>query len=85
MKKPSKKEILLKSATYRCFVIMYELFLASLFGLVGLSVVDFVVANNLLKFLGYLIFEVWWFGWIRTRFNVLGKLLKKMFKINDGC
>jgi len=73
--RPPKRELLVKSMLYRAFVIAYELCLALLLGYVGLTVSEFVVANNLIKLAGYVVFEFWWFRYLRTRFRLLERII----------
>ena len=82
--KPQKKEIIIKAFLYRFFVILYELTLATILGLIGFTVTGFIIANNLFKILGYVIFELWWFRYLKTRFKLLEKLiLKRLRKSNN--
>lgn len=76
--KPKKKELALKAAIYRAFVVAYEAALAFALGLLGFTVTGFVVANNLIKLAGYLLFELWWAGYLRTKLRLLDRLLKKL-------
>jgi len=73
--RPPKRELLVKSILYRVFVIAYELCLAFLLGYLGFTVSGFVVANNLIKLAGYVVFELWWFRYLRTRFRLLERLI----------
>jgi len=82
--KLSKKEIVVKAFLYRFFVILYELTLAIMLGLLGFTLAGFVVANNLIKILGYIIFELWWFRYLKTRFMLLEKvILKRLRKLGN--
>jgi len=82
--KPQKKEIIIKAFLYRFFVILYELTLATILGLIGFTVTGFIIANNLFKILGYVIFELWWFRYLKTRFKLLEKLILKRLRKSDN-
>jgi len=73
--RPSKKELLVKSAVYRMFAIAYESALAAVFALIGINVFEFIALNNIIKLVGYFIVELWWFRHIRTRLLLLEKLI----------
>ncbi|MCD6137148.1 MAG: hypothetical protein J7J91_00975 [Deltaproteobacteria bacterium] len=76
----TKKEILVKAIFYRAFVILYELSLGLLLGYLGFTIAGFVIANNLIKLLGYVVFELWWFRYLKTRFKLLEKLILKKLR-----
>lgn len=76
----TKKEILIKAIFYRAFVILYELLLGLLLGYLGFTIAGFVIANNLIKLLGYVVFELWWFRYLKTRFKLLEKLILKKLR-----
>ena len=76
----TKKEILIKAIFYRAFVILYELSLGLLLGYLGFTIASFVIANNLIKLLGYVVFELWWFRYLKTRFKLLEKLILKKLR-----
>ena len=76
----TKKEILIKAIFYRAFVILYELSLGFLLGYLGFTIAGFVIANNLIKLLGYVVFELWWFRYLKTRFKLLEKLILKKLR-----
>jgi len=76
----TKKEILIKAIFYRAFVILYELSLGLLLGYLGFTIAGFVIANNLIKLLGYVVFELWWFRYLKTRFKLLEKLILKKLR-----
>ncbi|MEM2233934.1 MAG: hypothetical protein QXP81_10400 [Nitrososphaerota archaeon] len=81
--KPNVKVLTLKSLMYRVFVVSYELGLGLVLSYFGVRVLDsaitaFVLINNLIKFFGYLIFELIWVGYLRTRFNVIGRILRRL-------
>ena len=78
--KLSKKEIIVKAFLYRFFVILYELTLATILGLLGFTIAGFIITNNLLKIAGYIIFELWWFRYLKTRFKLLEKLILKKIR-----
>jgi len=83
-KRPSLKELTLKAAGYRLVVIAYEAALAALVTVVGWTAIDFVVLNNAFKFLGYLVYELIWFGYLRTRLNVVDRV-KRFLKVNRNA
>lgn len=57
----SKKKLLLKSITYRFFIVAYELCLAILLDKLGIMKVwEFIVINNALKIIGYFLYDVLW-------------------------
>ncbi|MEM1944148.1 MAG: hypothetical protein QXE50_05885 [Nitrososphaerota archaeon] len=81
IKRPSIGVIAAKSAIYRVFVIVYELLVSIVVAYIGFKiissdVVNFILVNNTVKFLGYMFFELLWFGHIRTRLNLLRRLLR---------
>jgi len=78
LKRVTKKELALKSLTYRALVMLYEALLASLASFFAVSLVGFVLLNNALKIAGYLIFELWWFAYLRSRLDVLGRIRRKL-------
>ncbi|MEM2168128.1 MAG: hypothetical protein QXR74_07185 [Candidatus Bathyarchaeia archaeon] len=78
MKKVTKKELVLKAVTYRALVVIGEALLAFVLSFFAMSLVEFVVVNNLLKLAGYLLFELWWFAYLRSRLDVLGRIRRKL-------
>jgi len=79
--KPSKKELTFKSLFYRGYVIVYELILYTLLTpVVGSNVVFFIIANNLIKIIGYILYDMIWFDFIRTRFTPIINYLKRRVK-----
>lgn len=81
----TKKEITLKSIAYRIFVIVYELILANFLAYIGInSLSSFVLLNNTIKIIGYMLFEMVWFGYLRTRLNVVRKFKEKFSVKEEG-
>ena len=81
MSRPAKRELVLKAVLYRAFVILYELLLAAIMSYLGWKLVNsealsFVLVNNIIKLLGYFVWEMIWFGYVRTRLNLLRRVLK---------
>lgn len=79
-----QKRLVVKSVGYRLFVVSYELALAYLVSLgyldaftgVKVGVVGFVILNNLLKTIAYYVWELIWTGLLRTRWNIVDRVLR---------
>lgn len=71
--KPTKKELFVKSLIYRFFVVLYESILGLFIGWLGINILGFVIINNTIKILVYFMVELWWFGYIRTRLQLVQK------------
>jgi len=78
--KLSKKEIIVKAFLYRFFVILYELTLATILGLLGFTITGFVITNNLLKIVGFIIFELFWTRHIALRYRLLERVILNRIK-----
>jgi len=81
MSRPAKRELALKAVLYRAFVILYELLLAAIVSYAGWKLLNsesltFVLVNNTIKLVGYFMWEMIWFGYVRTRLNLLRRVLK---------
>lgn len=80
--KLSKKELFIKSLIYRFFIVLYEIFLGILIGWIGINILGFVIINNTIKILVYFIVELWWFGYLRTRLQLIEKFILKKLRKN---
>ncbi|MCS7118284.1 MAG: hypothetical protein NZ957_05825 [Thaumarchaeota archaeon] len=79
--RPTVKSLTIKSLLYRVWIVVYELTLAYVLIVLGIHILTstpfgFILVNNSVKFFGYLLWELIWFGYLRTRLNLLKRLLK---------
>jgi|GEM_PF-4968371 len=80
-KKISKKELAFKSLFYRGYVIVYEFILYTiLIPFIGSNVVYFIVVNNVIKIIGYFIYDIAWFDFLHTKFTPIINYLKRRVK-----
>ena len=79
----TKKELLIKSAVYRVFVIAYEALLGVLIAWMGMNILQFVVINNAVKFVGYFFTELIWFQIVHTRWRIIEKWVLSRFRSEE--
>jgi hypothetical protein len=80
-KRITKRELIFKSVFYRGYVIIYEVILYTItIPFIGSNVVYFIILNNLIKIIGYFLYDIIWFDFLRTKFTPIINYLKKKVK-----
>ena len=80
-KKISKKELAFKAVFYRGYVIIYEVILYTItIPFIGSNVLYFIIINNLVKIVGYFLYDIIWFDILKTKFTPIINYLKKKVK-----